>query len=814
MNFLFFLTIVAGFCLSFFYFGKLLREVRRMRVDQIEILQRLEYIKRKFQAMGQKGEQDVEVPNMVAPPQPSIKRPTAASIEPPPLPTASVELGSDTLPPVGAPPPYAADESDAWKKPKPKIVEDAVEILRKIWSWILVGEEFRKPGVSAEIAIASTWLLRMAVFALVCSVGFLIVYWSERNILTPEARIALIFTGGAAVIFGGFRLLGRRYNMIGHGLMGGGIVVMFIGAYAAGPHYFGLFGEHSHVASFAMMVAVAILASVIAIRTDSLLSAILGIAGGFGAPLLLRTADANFSGQFGYLLILNLAVLSIALKKEWRLLNYLAFILTYILFSISLEDYESKNFLVVMIFLAIFFVVHSSLVFLRNLVDEKESTVLEVMHMSANALLFAFFAFHLIDDRFGRPYPAVMTSLLATFYALHAYVFLKKSLVDRRLMITFSALSCLFLALTLPAVMDQTSLTMGLSLLALMYLWIGRKIESNFIQSMGSALYAIVFMRLLWGLGTGFIGDPSRKMDFSQYSAIMLGRLVKYGVSVASFIGACILQKSHIGVKHEFAVTQENDTPEVINRNVASDILYWVGVMCGFMFLLLELNCALSYFKPMRQTMLTGLWVSMGLYFLWSYTAFRKRDAFSISAMNAFALVALIKLVLLDLAGWRLNHLWVYGSSYDLFEACMRTVDFVVVMLMFIVICRLMRSRSSWLPAPVFGYGSVFLLLLYATLELNSFLYFKLRDLQYGGISVLWAIFAVAFVGAGIWKNLKLLRYSGLVLFALVAVKVPLIDLASMEVLHRVLAFLVIGLALLGGAFAYLHSSGKSGKKI
>ncbi len=45
------------------------------------------------------------------------------------------------------------------------------------------------------------------------------------------------------------------------------------------------------------------------------------------------------------------------------------------------------------------------------------------------------------------------------------------------------------------------------------------------------------------------------------------------------------------------------------------------------------------------------------------------------------------------------------------------------------------------------------MLFVYLTLELNSFLYWKLRTFQAGGISVLWALFAVVFVGSGIFKS-------------------------------------------------------------
>lgn len=815
MEVLLFFIVTGSAVAGFIMLGRIRGQVEDLQTSQTEILQRLEFLKRKVLHLGSESDEPepTEIPaSLFMEPFKPAPKPEPAVSGPPPVPVYT-RAEPDVPPPVAAPPLYDEDMTSGWEVPGSRIAEKVSDILSRMWSWILVGEEHRKPGVSAEVAIASTWLLRLFVLALGGFVASFIALSIRNNLLPPYAKIMFVFAGGGALIFAGMKLLGRRYNLIGHGLMAGGILVLYLGSYAAGPYY-GLFEGNSSAVSFGMMVAVSLISAVLAVKKDSMLSAVLGIVGGFGAPLILKTAEVNYGGLYGYLLILNLAVVFIAMKKEWRLLNYLAFVLTYILFAVSLGDYRSDDFLVVIIFLALLFVVHSSLVFLRNLIDEKESTILEVLHMTANALLFAYFAYSLIDERFGRPYPAVLTSLMAVFYAVHAYIFLRKSLVDKPLMIGFSALACLFMALTLPVAMDKGSLTMGYSLLALMFLWVGRKIESNFIQSLGGMLYAVVFIRLIGGLGTDFDPNPAREMEFNQYLPLMLDRLVTYGVSVASFIGACILQSSNIGVRHDFAVTLENDTPEVLKRTIASDILYWVGVLTGFMFVLLEVNSALSYYVPIRQTMLTAMWAGMGLYFLWSYTVFRKRDPFAVSAMNAFAAVAVIKLLLLDLAGWRLNHLWVYGSSYNYFDAGMRTLDFVIVIVCLGVVWAVMRHRKSWTPAPVFGYSAIFMMFVYLTLELNSLLYFKLRAFQRGGISVLWALLAVIYVVAGIRKDLKLLRYSGLALFAVVAVKVVMFDLASMEIFYRMLAFLVIALALLGGSFAYIQAGSKAGRGV
>ena len=52
---------------------------------------------------------------------------------------------------------------------------------------------------------------------------------------------------------------------------------------------------------------------------------------------------------------------------------------------------------------------------------------------------------------------------------------------------------------------------------------------------------------------------------------------------------------------------------------------------------------------------------------------------------------------------------------------------------------------------------------------------------------------------------MKPLRYIGLALFTIVAVKISLVDLSGTPAIYRVLALAVIGLCMLAGSYAYLR---------
>lgn len=79
-----------------------------------------------------------------------------------------------------------------------------------------------------------------------------------------------------------------------------------------------------------------------------------------------------------------------------------------------------------------------------------------------------------------------------------------------------------------------------------------------------------------------------------------------------------------------------------------------------------------------------------------------------------------------------------------------------------------------------------------------------LHDFRHGGLSVWWAVVACALLVAGIRKNYRVLRASSLILFVGCLAKIYMVDIAGLNTLHKVIAFLLTGILFLGGAAAYI----------
>jgi uncharacterized membrane protein len=70
-------------------------------------------------------------------------------------------------------------------------------------------------------------------------------------------------------------------------------------------------------------------------------------------------------------------------------------------------------------------------------------------------------------------------------------------------------------------------------------------------------------------------------------------------------------------------------------------------------------------------------------------------------------------------------------------------------------------------------------------------------------LSMLWLVWALGLLGAGLWKKSQTIRWQALALLGVVIVKVFLFDLSFLEKFYRIVSFLLLGLALMLISFYY-----------
>ena len=655
-------------------------------------------------------------------------------------------------------------------------------------------------GVSLEYAVASQWLLRIGVLILIVGVGFFLKYSVEHGFIDEFGRVILSSMAGLGMMLAGTRQLGRKYHLLGQGLLGAGLATLYFAVFAAANFYHLI----EQAPTFVLMSLITVLAGGVSVRFNSTLVAVLGIIGGYGTPIMLSTGTVNFPGLYGYLLVLGCGVLGMCYWKNWPLVNYLSFAATYLLFFASMRAYTVSDFWQVMPFLSAFFVLFSTMTFLYQVVNERKSNLLDISALLVNAGVFYAVASRLVEEAFGRPWVAAVTLPLAAFYTAHVYHFLKRRVIDRELLVTFIGLAAFFLAVTMPLVLARQWITVSWAVQALVLLWIAGKIGSEFLRHVAYLLYAVVLMRFGFvDLQDHFLRTPSTTdISLGAFLRLLAERIVTFGTPIASFAGAHWLLRAQ--PPEERLVDPANDVRRGLTPEWARRLALGFACCMLFLYLHLELNRTFGFlYEPVKLPILTMLWLLFCT--VLAFEIAKHGSRLLTGALFSLVIGLLLKLIFFDLPSWDANQQFIYRGPYSFRDAILRMIDFGAVVGFLSGGYALFVNRTNTKAAGTFlGFCGLAMLFLYLTLEFNTLLFNYVPGLRPGGISILWSVFALVMIWRGIAGNQRALRYLGLALFAVVAWKVFFVDLSQLDSFYRIVAFILLGILALTGSFVYL----------
>lgn len=360
-----------------------------------------------------------------APPEFSFEPDPPTELAPRPSPPKPRTVAAKPSPPVSPPAP---------RQPSPGRKSQPVE-----W-WDILVAYFTGGNV----------VVRAGAIILFFGIAFLLKYSAERNIVPIELRLLGIATGAVALLLFGWRLRFRRagYALI---LQGAAMGILFLTSFAA----MRLYQLLPTGVALLLLVGLSILSAALALLQEARVLAVLGVVGGFLAPILTSTGGGDHVMLFGYYALLNLGILIVAWRRSWRELNLLGFLFTFGIGTLwGARNYRPELFASTEPFLLLFFLLYLviGLLFARNQPFNLRGYVDSAVVFGAPIVCFSLQALLMRPYVHGLAWSALALGLL---YGGLAWALLKKGEPAlRTLAEAFLAIGVVFVTVAIPLALD------------------------------------------------------------------------------------------------------------------------------------------------------------------------------------------------------------------------------------------------------------------------------------------------------------------------------------------------------------------------
>ena len=242
---------------------------------------------------------------------PSVTEPVAHVAQPPAPPAA----------PLHEPTAQRADDRHVQAEPSSDSDKTLANTLK---TWVTTGNVPVKVGVLVSLV----------------GLGFLIQEANERGFITLTIEMGLIAVAlfGLALLAIGWRLR-RTHTIYGLSLQGGGIAALYLTTYAA----FAVYDVLGALPGGSAVIVITVGAGVLAVVQDARSLAVLGIIGGFLAPVLVYTQPEDHLALFSFYVVLSAAIVGVAWFKVWPELNILGLGFTFGISAVWLADRYSTD---------------------------------------------------------------------------------------------------------------------------------------------------------------------------------------------------------------------------------------------------------------------------------------------------------------------------------------------------------------------------------------------------------------------------------------------------------------------------------------
>jgi uncharacterized membrane protein len=472
------------------------------------------------------------------------------SREPSATPTPGEEMPGRAPFPIATPTPplvhSATPPFPSLELPKPREAPSPSPQINIFAAPPLHSSQAKSPSVlDLETLIGGRWLNRIGIIALIGAVTFFLKYAFDNNWIGPGGRVAIGVLLGASMLPWSHWLLQRGYAYFSEGIAGLGAAVLYLSIWA-GCQYYKLFSLD--VGFFAMIVITTAMAAV-ALGRNSQRIALLSLFGGFLTPILVSEGKDAQVVLFTYVLILGAGLLMIEMRRDWRTLTPLSFLLNQCYFWGWYSEFYRPNKLErTVVFATLFFLLYAALPVIRAVRFSKLQE-LDILVVLANSFAYLGALYVMLWPQDRWPLTLLVLALSAVHVVVARLVPLPKSGESPLTRLLFAGLALTFATLAIPFRLDGKWITLAFAVEGAVLVWTGFRSLTGFLRMGGYFLLALAAVRLL------IFPLPAPQFLFNERFAAYVVLIICLGVVLyAARENASSVERDEVNLLSLFAV--------------------------------------------------------------------------------------------------------------------------------------------------------------------------------------------------------------------------------------------------------------------
>jgi hypothetical protein len=683
----------------------------------------------------------------------------------------------------------------------------------------------KKTNSALEDFIGTNLLNKVGIAILVLGIAFGAKYSIDHELINPLTRIILGYVAGIALVIIAIRLKKKHENFSAV-LLSGGMAVFYFLTYAAYDFY----GLIPQAMTFILMVVFTGFTVFAAIQYDKQVIGIIGLVGAYAVPFLLSDGSGKVIILFSYMSIINIGILTLAFKKYWKSLYYIAFALTWIIFAswFAAQFYVDDHFWLSVIFATVFFLIFYVTFLAYKLVRKESLSRWDVVLMLLNSFIYFAYGYITIDTLSeGDQYLGLFTVFTALIHFIACAIIYKKQQEQFKDIFYLAAgMVLIFLTIAVPVQLEGNYVTLVWAAEAALLFWIGRTKSFPVYEKLSYPLILLCFVSLLHDWDNTYTSFYSYEYDQPAPSKIFLNiQFLSSLLVTAAFVFIVWISRK---TAYNSPLKEKTLAHRLFNYGLPLLVLFivYTGIFkevetfWGQRYAASKIHLHSSDYGDYNQfdsdierfklcwLIIYSAIFAIALSILQMRFIKNQFLLYVSLVINALVIFTFITTGLLELSELRNSYL-----TQDMAQYYYRDYGHIIIRYISLsFILPLLWINYRYLKNEIFTdqfkqtERILFHVVLLALLSSELVHWLELARIENSfklALSILWGSYALFLIIVGLLKNVKSIRMAAMILFGVTLIKLFLYDMADMTTIAKTIVMIILGVLLLVSSFLY-----------